>query len=183
MGGQRIPAPCNGPKELKEIVEKACAYNPEERYQSAARMREDLEYLLYGRKEELAVALEEELLPADVDENSADQSLERPLGELEQEEKQNETVYLFPRDEEESYGQEPTQKQLGNKQRAEAEGDFQPKGTIRNRFFRKKKMVWIVLLLTVVIGGAIFYQTVKEKYQENTMEEEIDSWESWEIVN
>ena len=26
---------------------------------------------------------------------------------------------------------------------------------------RKKKMVWIVLLLTVVIGGAIFYQTVK----------------------
>ena len=90
MGGQRIPAPCNGPKGLKEIVEKACAYNPEERYQSAARMREDLEYLLYGSREELAVALEEELLPADVDENSADQSMERPLGELEKEEKQNE---------------------------------------------------------------------------------------------
>ena len=183
MGGQRIPAPCNGPKGLKEIVEKACAYNPEERYQSAARMREDLEYLLYGRKEELAVALEEELLPADVDENSADQSMERPLGELEKEEKQNETVYLFPRDEEESYGQEPTQKQPGNRRKGQAEGDSPPKGAIRNRFFHKKKMVWIVLFLTVVIGGAIFYQTVKEKYQENTMEEEIDSWESWEIVN
>ncbi len=41
--GEPLPAPKNGSEELKRIVLKACAYDPKDRYQSPAEMREDLE--------------------------------------------------------------------------------------------------------------------------------------------
>lgn len=40
--GDPIPEPMNGSAELKRIVLKACAFDPEKRYQSAWEMREDL---------------------------------------------------------------------------------------------------------------------------------------------
>jgi uncharacterized protein YjdB/serine/threonine protein kinase len=47
--GDQIPAPAHGSEDLKTIVLRACAFDPEERYQSAAEMHEDLENLLMGR--------------------------------------------------------------------------------------------------------------------------------------
>ena len=41
--GEPIPAPAHGSGELKQIVLKACAYDPKERYQSAAEMLSALE--------------------------------------------------------------------------------------------------------------------------------------------
>ena len=45
FAGEKIPAPKNGSKELQEIVLKACAFNPEDRYQSAAELLADLNAL------------------------------------------------------------------------------------------------------------------------------------------
>ena len=46
MSGETIPEPANAGKELSEIIIKACAYSPKERYSSAKKMRFDLEKLL-----------------------------------------------------------------------------------------------------------------------------------------
>ena len=43
MSGEPIPAPKNGSAALKQIVLKACAFDPGERYRSAAELREALE--------------------------------------------------------------------------------------------------------------------------------------------
>lgn len=48
LRGDDIPEPKNGSRRLRQIVLKACAYKPEDRYGSAEEMRRDLENLLYG---------------------------------------------------------------------------------------------------------------------------------------
>ena len=45
MNGEPLPPPKNGSDALKRIVLKACAYQPKDRYPSAAAMRADLERL------------------------------------------------------------------------------------------------------------------------------------------
>ena len=45
FSGEPIPAPAHGSEELQRIVLKACAYDPKDRYQSAAEMLRDLEAL------------------------------------------------------------------------------------------------------------------------------------------
>lgn len=42
--GEPLPEPAHGSKELKRIVMKACAYDPNDRYESASEMLEDLLY-------------------------------------------------------------------------------------------------------------------------------------------
>ena len=46
FSGEPLPAPKNGSKELKNIILKACAYSPAERYQSPQEMKQALEQLL-----------------------------------------------------------------------------------------------------------------------------------------
>lgn len=48
FSGEQIPAPKNGSKELQKIVLKACAFDPKQRYQSAAEMLADLQALESG---------------------------------------------------------------------------------------------------------------------------------------
>ena len=48
FSGEAIPAPANGSEALKAIVLKACAFDPKDRYQTAAEMREDLKKLDTG---------------------------------------------------------------------------------------------------------------------------------------
>ena len=48
LKGTDISEPKNGSRRLKQIVLKACAYKPEDRYGRAEEMRRDLEHLLYG---------------------------------------------------------------------------------------------------------------------------------------
>ncbi len=50
MHGEPLPAPKNGSEELKQIVLKACAFDPQDRYQSPAQMRRDLERLPVGNE-------------------------------------------------------------------------------------------------------------------------------------
>ena len=51
MSGEPIPAPANAEGRLAEIVLKACAYDPKDRYESATLMREALESIAYTEAE------------------------------------------------------------------------------------------------------------------------------------
>ena len=50
--GEPLPAPAHGSKKLKEIVLKACAYRPEDRYVDAAQMCAELKKILIQNEEE-----------------------------------------------------------------------------------------------------------------------------------
>ena len=49
LRGEQIPPPAHGSAALKQIVLKACAYSPRDRYQSAAEMLRDLEAVELGQ--------------------------------------------------------------------------------------------------------------------------------------
>ena len=51
MKGTPLPKPIHAEGRLAEIVLKACAYNPRDRYSSPGEMRRDLEAILYNREE------------------------------------------------------------------------------------------------------------------------------------
>ena len=52
MTGETIPAPSQAEPELARIILKACAYKPEDKYQTAAELREALERFQNGEVEE-----------------------------------------------------------------------------------------------------------------------------------
>ena len=68
FSGEKIPAPLCGSKQLQEIVLKACAFDPKDRYQTAREMREDLARLSGGRYE--APRLESDLISASDEEQT-----------------------------------------------------------------------------------------------------------------
>ena len=51
ISGAILPKPVNADGRLAEIVLKACAYNPKDRYFSPMEMREELEAILYNKEE------------------------------------------------------------------------------------------------------------------------------------
>lgn len=51
MSGDEIPMPIYGYGRLGEIVLKACAYNPKDRYSSPLQMRQELEAILYDEQD------------------------------------------------------------------------------------------------------------------------------------
>lgn len=66
FSGEQLPEPQNGSRELKEIVAKACAYAPEDRYHSALEMRNALEALSSSKQAWTKAILEELALPEDI---------------------------------------------------------------------------------------------------------------------
>ncbi len=52
MAGEPLPRPAAASDELSEIILRACEFQPENRYNSAAQMRRDLESLLYGERKD-----------------------------------------------------------------------------------------------------------------------------------
>ena len=51
ISGEQLPLPKNADGRLAEIVLKACAHNPKERFSSPMQMREELEAILYNKEE------------------------------------------------------------------------------------------------------------------------------------
>lgn len=58
LSGQPFPKPCNAEGLMVDIINKACAYDPKERYQSPKEMREDLKKALKIEKERALNAVE-----------------------------------------------------------------------------------------------------------------------------
>ncbi|MEE1002726.1 MAG: protein kinase [Acutalibacteraceae bacterium] len=87
MSGEKMPKPCNAEGRLTEIVLKACAYNPADRYSSATEMRKELE-------EVLSSGSESSIVPSSISENSLSNSVQGSI-HLEKDFKKEKTEYLF----------------------------------------------------------------------------------------
>ena len=72
LKGEPMSNPANANGRLAEIILKACAFNPKDRYESPLQMREELENILYSENEEKIIYPEGEVLefvPTDVSES------------------------------------------------------------------------------------------------------------------
>ena len=65
FSGAPLPAPCHAEGRLAEIVLKACAYDPKERYSSPMQMRQELESILYNWEESKYIYPEGDDVPQD----------------------------------------------------------------------------------------------------------------------
>ena len=65
FSGAPLPSPCHAQGRLAEIVLKACAYDPKERYSSPMQMRQELESILYNREESKYIYPEGDDVPQD----------------------------------------------------------------------------------------------------------------------
>ncbi|HIZ22702.1 MAG TPA: serine/threonine protein kinase [Candidatus Blautia faecigallinarum] len=68
MSGEPLPAPAQAGELLAQVIQKACAYDPKDRFQDAAAFRSALEAIKYGKAADAQEAKEEavkELPPAD----------------------------------------------------------------------------------------------------------------------
>ena len=65
FSGAPLPAPSHAQGRLAEIVLKACAYDPKERYSSPMQMRQELESILYNREESKYIYPEGDDVPQD----------------------------------------------------------------------------------------------------------------------
>ncbi len=67
IGGEKIPAPAKADKALADIILKACAYNPKDRFSSPTEMRKALEAV--------AAASEDEAVPAAAEADSEEKTV------------------------------------------------------------------------------------------------------------
>lgn len=96
ISGQRMPKPANADGRLAEIVLKACAYNPSERYESAASMRQALEGILYSDSESRLIYPKGDMLETKKEEYVLDETNRGLKGAVKEEKELKEgTVFLF----------------------------------------------------------------------------------------
>jgi beta-lactam-binding protein with PASTA domain/serine/threonine protein kinase len=62
ISGENMEPPCNAKGRLSEIILKACAYDPKERYESAAEMKNALQTVLFDEDEAAFIYPEENLM-------------------------------------------------------------------------------------------------------------------------
>ena len=83
MGGEKFPPPVYGEGRLGEIVLKACAYDPKERYSSPAQMRQELEDILYDEADAALIYPDgDELALAENQYISQSRALDEPIPEV-----------------------------------------------------------------------------------------------------
>lgn len=63
ISGEALPSPKNADGRLSEIVLKACAYDPRDRYSSPMQMRQELEAILYDQEEAPAIYPQGDTVP------------------------------------------------------------------------------------------------------------------------
>lgn len=100
ISGEKMSKPCNAEGRLAEIVLKACAYDPKERYESAVDMRKALEAILYEQSMSEMIYPEGDVLYHGMTEESCDiatieQNQTMEFQTEEEKEEENQTVYLF----------------------------------------------------------------------------------------
>lgn len=164
--GEPIPAPVHGSEELKQIVLKACAYDPKDRYQSAADMLSALENL--GKPEDEAA---KEGNPTDSVRKASEQDSGGDVGDG--------TVGVWPvpqgeaepaaeeEEEEKTVGWSDWEKKPVNGTADEAaEGESGESSPVKETTGRKGKKKWVgiaaaVLLLAAIAGAAVVLTKTK----------------------
>lgn len=129
MSGKELPKPKNAQGRLAEIVLKACAYNPSDRYESAVELRRALESVLYDESEAPFIYPEgEDILKDDRNISSKSPNYVEPMQEDKEQInnpiKNEKTMYLFREQAEKAAREEAERKareEAERKARLEAE--------------------------------------------------------------
>ena len=141
--GENIPVPYHAAGRLGNIILKACAYDPADRYQSAREMREALEQILGEESQDF---LNTDVRPYDEMKKELDAQQQKESQEKTEKKEEN-TVYLF---------QEKTEKTSTNVQNDRERKKISEEPL---HFAKNKKRLWmLVLFFVMVVGGVAIYQ-------------------------
>ena len=191
MGGEKLPPPIYGDGRLGEIVLKACAYDPKERYSSPAQMRQELEDILYDEADAALIypdgdelALAENLYVSrsrDLDEPTPDvtgrtesifqgagSEVHNPATPLDA--SRTESVFHHSATQLEGTGR--TESVLGQQKRTSIKEEKAPS----RRKKRTPAKVWMiggVCCAALVIGGAVFYL----QHQQQVAAERVETYQ------
>lgn len=179
MGGEAIPQPFYASGRLGEIVLKACAFDPKDRYSSPSQMRSELEAILYDEKDASLIYPDgDELLITKnryvtedkatlSDENLASDKTESIFGghaNDQFDQSKTESVFSSKSETIDSFDSSKTEsvyKHVQFNQSRVEKTDEKPK---------KKKLLPIVIVALIVIGGItgflIYNGNIKEKEKE-----------------
>ena len=152
--GEPLPAPAHGSENLKRIVLKACAYDPKDRYRSAAEMLRELNEG-FGSETERRKKEEEEQQRRHREEQ---ERLQREKEEQERQCKAQEEKLRKAREE-----QERIQRELAAQERLRKEKETQEQKKEKKPAGNKKRIVAIVLVVMCLICGALFFSLGGQK--------------------
>lgn len=93
LKGEPMPKPTNAVGRLAEIILKACAFDPKDRYESPARMREELESIFCSEREEKIIFPKGNELEFEASTNGSTSSTPEPKKQTELEDEK--TVGIF----------------------------------------------------------------------------------------
>ena len=191
ISGEKMPKPCNAEGRLAEIILKACAYEPKDRYESAVDMRKALEAILYEQSMSEMIYPKGDILYHGMTEERSDTTMteQNKAMELDIKEDQvdeNQTVYLFSENADVSENQTATvvqikeieededgknQQEINSIEKIELEesqinDEKVEKKSAKSKFNKmilsRKKMVYgITTIIFIVIGIPIYFMTSK----------------------
>ena len=157
MSGDKLPAPCDASREFSEVILKACAYDPKDRWQSAGEMKEALEKLRQNIKH-----------PANGCYEDKEENIGMHLSSVE------ETEGMIFGQEEETMGSVPCQEEnverkvtsisrerKGKLDLREGDGKGNSRSSGKNK--KRKKIYW-VLMAFVVTAAAVCYWLFLKTY-------------------
>ena len=173
LSGEALPEPAHGSEKLKQIVLKACAYNPKDRYGSAAEMLADLEGI--GKTSAQEISLTEPVAGED-DDKTIDMAFSED--KFEDQEEQTRGLWQTPvKDQESEKEQEPEKEKEAEDDKTEGvwiapEAEKEKQAAERKVKLNKKAKIGIlaacaVLIVAVAAFFALRAATVKELYDIN----------------
>ena len=169
FSGEPLPPPKNGSEELKQIVLKACAFDPQDRYQTAAEMQDALNSI--GKKTAFVPVpipefdsektdmpavddLADSLANEDLTVGLADEDITVSLLD------EDATVSLVDEDATVSLVNEEATVSLANEQKTAGSAKNKtrkPEGKGKQKKKKKSKAGWVIVLLLLLIAGAVAY--------------------------
>ena len=157
MGGEALPLPCYGEGRLGEIVLKAAAYDPGERYQDPAQMRRELEEILDWESDRTIIYPEE---AAGQEGNvPAEETTEKIVDPAEEQ-----TLSIFGdgisgenQQGRSSYGSQQNQSSHKEQQEQMIHGNRQEQSSQDGQQKSSGLLVAILLLVVAVAGGILCY--------------------------
>ena len=192
MKGEPLPKPKNADGRLAEIVLKACAFNPKDRYSAPLQMQAELEAILYSREEAPMIYPEGDTAPiksvqyiATGEESTQPAITDKTALEFEQsiraEEDERTESILGERlgehatEEFETYD-DKTESIFGEPKQIEIHAEMiKPQPQVKSHEKRKpqgKRVVAIGLLLLVIAGGAIWFAVSHAAKQRESFRQE-----------